>query len=101
MFVSHAHSDHIAPHPETIGTEPTAWLMRHRLGGKRTERLLRFGEPLELQHGQKPFQITALPAGHILGSAMAWIEAGGQFAGGQERLTVGLAEAQARTGNTQ
>lgn len=93
MFVSHAHSDHIAAHPETLCTEPTAWLMRHRLGGRRTERILRFGEPLALAHGKKNFHLTALPAGHILGSAMAWIETDGEslLYTGDFKLRAGLA----------
>ncbi len=78
VFVSHAHSDHIAAHPEVILTEPTARLMRHRLGGKRTEHILRFGEPREFVSNGKPFRLTLLPAGHILGSAMAFIEADGE-----------------------
>ncbi len=105
VFVSHAHSDHIAAHPESILTEPTAWFMRHRLGGQRAERILRFGEPHEFgsgtgvspvrpssepslfgrteTHGRDaratmPFRLTLLPAGHILGSAMAFIEADGE-----------------------
>ncbi|MEY4386836.1 MAG: hypothetical protein RLY20_2119 [Verrucomicrobiota bacterium] len=77
VFVSHAHSDHIAAHPEAILTEPTAWLMRHRLGGKRSERILRFREPCGFSGEGKKFQLTLLPAGHILGSAMAFVEAEG------------------------
>ena len=78
VFVSHAHSDHIAPHRSVILTEPTAWLMRHRLGGQRTERILRFGEAHKAGTADAPFKLTLLPAGHILGSAMAFIEAGGE-----------------------
>lgn len=78
VFVSHAHSDHIAAHPEAMLTEPTAWLTRHRLGGKRIEQLLRFGEPREFSGSKIPFRLTLLPAGHILGSAMAFVEAGGE-----------------------
>jgi len=78
VFVSHAHSDHIAAHQAAILTEPTAWLMRHRLGGKRAEHILRFGETREFLGNGKPFLLTLLPAGHILGSAMAFIEADGE-----------------------
>lgn len=78
VFVSHAHSDHIAAHQESILTEPTAWLMRHRLGGKRAESIQPFGEPREFVGNGNPFRLTLLPAGHILGSAMALIEAGGE-----------------------
>jgi Cft2 family RNA processing exonuclease len=78
VFVSHAHSDHTARHPEVILTEPTAWFMRHRLGGQRTEHILDFGEAREFGRGANSFRLTLLPAGHILGSAMAYIEAGGE-----------------------
>jgi len=78
VFVSHAHSDHIAAHQASILTEPTAWLMRHRLGGKRAELILPFGESREFVGDGMPFRLTLLPAGHILGSAMAFIEAGGE-----------------------
>jgi len=81
VFVSHAHSDHIATHPTPILTEPTAWLMRHRLGGKRVEQILRFGETRSFGGGTGasiPFNLTLLPAGHILGSAMAFVEAEGE-----------------------
>lgn len=120
VFVSHAHSDHTARHPEAILTEPTAWLMRHRLGGKRVEHILGYGETREFSsgtgvspvrscseptlfgapgpHGQdaratSPFRLTLLPAGHILGSAMAFIEAGGEslLYTGDFKLRPGLA----------
>ena len=44
-FVSHAHSDHIAPHDEIIVSERTARLMQARLPGKRNEHVLAFGQP--------------------------------------------------------
>jgi len=93
VFVSHAHSDHLAAHREVMLTEPTAWLMRHRLGGKRIEHILRFGEPCELKHERTLFKLTALPAGHILGSAMAHVEANGQsmLYTGDFKLRPGLA----------
>ena len=78
VFISHAHSDHIAAHREVILTEPTARLMQSRLGGKRVEHLLPFGEPRMFDGGRVPYQLTLWPAGHILGSAMAFIEADGQ-----------------------
>jgi Cft2 family RNA processing exonuclease len=99
VFVSHAHSDHIAGHQTPILTEATAWLMRHRLGGKRAEQILRFGETHSFVSGTGvcparsyseatlfdgppqspiPFRLTLLPAGHILGSAMAYVEATGE-----------------------
>ena len=44
-FVSHAHSDHIAPHDEIIVSERTARLMQARMPGERHEHILEFGEP--------------------------------------------------------
>ena len=64
-FVSHAHSDHIAPHDEVIVSERTARLMQARLPGRRTEDVLPFGEIRRL-HG---VDLMLLPAGHIFGSA--------------------------------
>jgi DNA ligase-1 len=78
VFVSHAHSDHVAAHREVILSEPTARLMQARLPGKRLEKVLKFGESAELAHKGVVFNITLLPAGHIFGSAMALVEAGGQ-----------------------
>jgi DNA ligase-1 len=74
VFVSHAHSDHIAAHRETILSEGTARLMQARLGGKRVEHVLQFREARRFEGPGAPFQITLLPAGHILGSAMSFIE---------------------------
>lgn len=74
VFVSHAHSDHIAAHREVILSAPTARLVRARLGGRRTEHVLAFGANHTFPAPAGEFQITLLPAGHILGSAMAWIE---------------------------
>ena len=73
-FVSHAHADHIAAHDEVMLTEATSLFMRTRLPGKRREHMMGFGERTEFQFEQEKFQLTAVPAGHILGSAMAFIE---------------------------
>jgi Cft2 family RNA processing exonuclease len=72
--VSHAHSDHIARHRRVILTEPTAGLLRQRLGGQREERVLRFGERTAFREPRGDFALTLLPAGHILGSAMVLVE---------------------------
>lgn len=69
-FVSHAHSDHTARHTEIIASTGTARLMQARLGGTRREQVLAFGERREFPG----FAITLLPAGHIFGSAQAFIE---------------------------
>lgn len=69
-FVSHAHSDHIAPHEEIIVSEPTARLMQARMPGDRREHIIAFEEPTSV-HG---LQITLFPAGHIFGSAQFFLE---------------------------
>lgn len=66
-FVSHAHSDHIAPHREIVTTRATASLMRLRLSGKRQETILGFGQPWTADFG---CEMKLFPAGHILGSSM-------------------------------
>lgn len=66
-FVSHAHSDHIASHREIIATRETASLMRLRIGGRRQETILGFGEAYTADFG---CEVKLYPAGHIFGSAM-------------------------------
>jgi len=73
-FVSHAHSDHIGNHAETILSVPTARLMRARLGGERHEYALEFGVTQEVRR----LRVTLLPAGHIFGSAQLFLEAEGE-----------------------
>jgi DNA ligase 1 len=68
-FVSHAHSDHIAPHREIIVSERTARLMRARLPGKRKEIILPFNREKDV----RGMQVTLLPAGHIFGSAQLFL----------------------------
>jgi DNA ligase-1 len=70
-FVSHAHSDHIAPHEEIVVSERTARLMQARLPGERREHVLPFGVPTTV----RGLAITLLPAGHIFGSAQFFLEA--------------------------
>ena len=71
-FVSHAHSDHIARHELAFATTPTARLYRHRLGARHRVREMSYRVPLELGG----LRLTALPAGHCLGSAMLFAENG-------------------------
>jgi DNA ligase-1 len=68
-FVSHAHSDHIAPHEEIVVSERTSRLMQSRLPGSRTEHVLPFGEK-RMVHG---LDLMLLPAGHIFGSAQCFL----------------------------
>ncbi|HKP02027.1 MAG TPA: ATP-dependent DNA ligase [Chthoniobacterales bacterium] len=69
-FVSHAHSDHIAPHDEIIVSERTARLMQARLPGERNEHILPFGESTLV----RGLDVTLIPAGHIFGSAQFFLE---------------------------
>lgn len=72
-FVSHAHADHMARHELALCTPETGALYQHRLG-RRPVREMRLGEPIP--YGG--LQLTALPAGHCLGSAMLLAEEGDQ-----------------------
>jgi DNA ligase 1 len=68
-FISHAHSDHIAPHEEIIVSERTSRLLQHRMPGYRTEHVLPFGE----KRGVHGLDLMLLPAGHIFGSAQCFL----------------------------
>src|SRR5438445_11806203 len=59
--------------------KPTSKLMQARVPGVRLEQALDFGDTRYFQDaGAAAFRITLLPAGHIFGSAMSLIEAGGE-----------------------
>ena len=73
-FVSHAHSDHIAPHQEVVVSERTARLIQVRLPGSRVEHPLPFGERRSI----RSVDLMLLPAGHIFGSAQCLVFAGEQ-----------------------
>lgn len=70
-FISHAHADHMPRNrkAEVYCTPYTYKLMKKR-GYTGDATLLEFGEPLELPDAT----ITLYPAGHILGSAMVYVE---------------------------
>ncbi len=91
VFVSHAHSDHTAAHREVILSRPTSTLMQARVPGVRQEHVLDFGERKHFEDGID-YDLTLLPAGHIFGSAMALVEAGGQklLYTGDFKLRIGL-----------
>ena len=76
-FVSHAHADHIGNHDYVIASEGTMRLMRSRLAGDRVEHSLPFRAPAHLQGSGDPFTLSLFPAGHVLGSAMSFIESEG------------------------
>ena len=65
-FVSHAHSDHIARHDETLCSAGTSRLMQARMPGRRLEHVLPFGQGEQLTADTT---VTLHPAGHIYGSA--------------------------------
>src|SRR5213596_2833308 len=73
-FISHAHSDHIAPHQEIIISEPTARLLQSRLPGHRIEHVLPFGG----ERSVRGIDVTLLPAGHIFGSSQMFLFADGE-----------------------
>lgn len=72
-FVSHAHADHMARHQLAFCTPETGRLYQARLG-RRPVREMRYGEPIDLAG----VRLTALPAGHCLGSAMLLAEDSGR-----------------------
>ena len=70
-LVSHAHFDHLAPHEEILASPPTARLLKARTPKGTKIREIPFGKPFPLGRGAV---LKLTPAGHILGSAMAWVE---------------------------
>ena len=67
-FVSHAHSDHIAPHREILCSAGTSRLMQARMPGQRIEHVLPFGQTEQLTAS---CAVSLHPAGHIHGSAQS------------------------------
>jgi len=90
-FISHAHSDHVARHPEVLCTPATARFLQARIPGKRLIHELPFGTPLPLDFG---VTATLHPAGHILGSSQILLESaehGSLLCTGDFKLRPGLA----------
>lgn len=73
-FVSHAHADHIARHELALATPGTACLYRHRLGQHHRVQEMHYRVPITFGS----MQLTALPAGHCLGSAMLLADNGNE-----------------------
>ena len=69
-FVSHAHADHIAAHEVAYCTPETGRLYLLRMGAARRVVEVPYRQPFEFGD----VRITTYPAGHCLGSAMAFIE---------------------------
>ena len=65
-FVSHAHSDHIAPHQRVIATRATAAFLSHREPGASAT----VHDPGTDFSPQPALRARLTPAGHVLGSAM-------------------------------
>src|SRR5437773_11425569 len=68
-WVSHGHTDHIAPHQRFIATGPTAAFLRLR-HARSEGMVVPYGEPVV----GRGYQITLYPAGHCLGAAQLLIE---------------------------
>lgn len=71
IFISHAHADHMPRkrNRSVYCTKNTYKLMQRR-GYTGNATILDFGEPVQTDHAR----ITLYPAGHILGSAMVFVE---------------------------
>jgi len=71
-FVSHGHSDHLRNHEKILATPATVRF--HAIRSRQTEAIaLNYGDMFEFED----MRIKLYPAGHILGSAMIWIERDG------------------------
>ena len=70
-FVSHAHSDHFAPHRLILCSSETRKILRGRFGAKRSEFL---DAPLGGFLDLNGFRLRFLSAGHIAGSAQLHVE---------------------------
>ena len=68
-FISHAHSDHIAPHEYALCTPETSALYQLRLGPRPTLEM-----PYRTPIDWGGLRLTTYPAGHCLGSAMLLAE---------------------------
>jgi len=71
IFISHAHADHMPRNRKLTvhATPPTAEFMKKR-GFSGIVNKIKFGESMETEQAR----ITLFPAGHILGSAMIFVE---------------------------
>jgi len=70
-FISHAHADHMPRSRQShVFCTPNTYKLMQKRGYKGTAEILDFGEALETDCAR----ITLCPAGHILGSAMFFVE---------------------------
>ncbi|MFH5885572.1 hypothetical protein ACG2F4_14775 [Halalkalibaculum sp. DA3122] len=71
IFISHAHSDHMPRNrKESVYCTPNTYKLMKKRGYSGEATTLDFGEPVETEDAC----ITFYPAGHILGSAMTYVE---------------------------
>ncbi|HEY3418394.1 MAG TPA: MBL fold metallo-hydrolase RNA specificity domain-containing protein [Armatimonadota bacterium] len=73
-FISHAHSDHIAPHQTALLSEGTYRFLCQRRTRPREAEILPFGETRTI----RGVDFTLYPAGHTLGSAQLLAAVNGQ-----------------------
>jgi len=71
--ITHAHADHVGRHRVAYATPETAALVAQRTGPGTVFRTLRYGESERVGD----LELTLLPAGHILGSAMVHLQGPG------------------------
>ncbi len=70
-FISHAHADHMPRNRQSnVYCSPNTLKLMQRRGYQGNATVLDFGESIETEYAQ----VTLYPAGHILGSAMVFVE---------------------------
>ncbi len=92
--VTHAHYDHLAGHREIWASTRTARLLQERVPKRTKIRAIPFGKAVALGGGAS---FTLVPAGHILGSAMVWVE---RRVGGKETRLLYTGDFKLRGGKT-
>lgn len=71
IFISHAHSDHMPRNRnESVYCTPNTYKLMKKRGYSGDATTIDFGEPVETDSAR----VTLYPAGHILGSAMTFVE---------------------------
>jgi len=68
--ITHAHADHVGRHKSVICTRETAAFVRQRSGHKADYVVLPYREP----YAVGDLEVSLLPAGHVLGAAMALVK---------------------------
>jgi len=77
-IVTHGHGDHARVLPGRMYATPeTAAIVRARFGETETVEVP-YGEPVDVGSRHAPARLTLFPSGHVLGSAGALVETGGE-----------------------